>query len=96
MLSFIVGSSVITPLTLAYSRRALPLLIHDSPYSDMLEKGSSQPWPDVLEEITGSRNMTAQPLINYFQPLMDWLVVQNEGEVIGWDESACPAGSVVP
>lgn len=38
--------------------------------------------------------MTAQPLIDYFTPLMDWLKIQNEGELIGWDEQ-CPPGTIV-
>ena len=58
--------------------------------------GASRPWPDVLEEMTGSRNMTAQPLIDYFQPLMEWLIEQNADETIGWDESSCPAGTILP
>jgi peptidyl-dipeptidase A len=60
----------------------------------MLSLGSSRPWQDALEVITGSRQMTAQPLIDYFAPLMDWLKIQNEGELIGWDEQ-CPPGTVV-
>lgn len=57
---------------------------------DMLKLGSSKPWPDALEAITGSRDMSAEPLIQFFQPLIDWLEEQNRmnGDVIGWDENA--------
>ena len=60
----------------------------------MLKMGSSKPWPDALEAITGVRDMTALPIIEYFQPLMDWLIAENAGEQIGWTE-ACPSGLVV-
>lgn len=50
----------------------------------MLETGSSQPWQDTLERLTGSREMDASAIIDYFQPLMTWLEVQNEGRRCGW------------
>jgi peptidyl-dipeptidase A len=50
----------------------------------MLELGASRPWPDALELITGSREMDASAIIDYFQPLMSWLEVQNEGRSCGW------------
>ena len=28
--------------------------------------GSSRPWPDALEAITGVRDMTAEPLVEFF------------------------------
>ncbi|KAK2143387.1 hypothetical protein LSH36_845g01017 [Paralvinella palmiformis] len=62
----------------------------------MMETGASRPWPEILEQMTGSRNMTAQPLIDYFQPLMDWLIEENADETLGWDETGCPVGSIVP
>lgn len=52
----------------------------------MLKLGTSKPWPDALEAIVGSRDMSALPLINYFKPLIDWLDEQNRanGDVLGW------------
>jgi peptidyl-dipeptidase A len=50
----------------------------------MLELGASRPWPDALELITGSREMDATAIIDYFAPLMSWLETQNEGRSCGW------------
>ncbi|XP_035678813.1 angiotensin-converting enzyme-like [Branchiostoma floridae] len=55
----------------------------------MLRMGSSQEWPDAMEVMTDQRNMSAQPFVEYFQPLIDWLE-QNQGEILGWDESWAP------
>lgn len=55
----------------------------------MLELGSSKPWQDAMEVMTGSRSMSALPLVEYFKPLIDWLKIQNNGQTIGWD-SSCP------
>ena len=60
-----------------------------------MQLGSSVPWPDALEAIVGSRQMSALPLVEYFQPLLDWLAIENEGHDIGW-ESACPSDLVPP
>jgi peptidyl-dipeptidase A len=50
----------------------------------MLEAGASQPWPDTLEKLTGTREMDATAIIDYFEPLMAWLREQNEGRSCGW------------
>ena len=52
----------------------------------MLSMGSSKPWPDAMETLTGQREMSAQPLLNYFRPLQEWLEKENarNGELIGW------------
>ena len=50
----------------------------------MLAMGSSRPWPDALEKLTGTREMDASAIIDYFQPLMGWLEEQNEGKTCGW------------
>ncbi|XP_064597980.1 angiotensin-converting enzyme-like [Liolophura sinensis] len=59
--------------------------------AQVLSLGSSKPWPDAMEMMTGSRKMNAQPLMDYFQPLTDWLKAENEkaGDKKGWDEK-CP------
>ena len=50
----------------------------------MLELGSSKPWPVALEAVTGQRQMDAQPMIEYFEPLLKWLEEQNKGRTCGW------------
>jgi len=62
---------------------------------DMLAVGSSIPWPDALELISGTREMSVQPLLEYFRPLRVWLEEQNEGHPKGWTDE-CPPGTVVP
>ena len=47
----------------------------------MLKLGSSVDWQDALYVLTGSRELSAQPLINYFQPLNDWLAENNIDEI---------------
>jgi len=58
----------------------------------MLSAGASQPWQDTLEKITGKRQMDAAPIIEYFQPLMQYLETQNEGRTCGWQ----PPAAVTP
>ncbi|MBD3728421.1 MAG: M2 family metallopeptidase [Sphingomonadales bacterium] len=50
----------------------------------MLKMGASRPWPDALEAFTGSREMSAEALIEYFAPLKAWLDEQNKGKPQGW------------
>ncbi|HNP35752.1 MAG TPA: M2 family metallopeptidase [Woeseiaceae bacterium] len=50
----------------------------------MLEAGASKPWQDTLETLTGTREMDASAIIDYFQPLMGYLKEQNEGRSCGW------------
>jgi peptidyl-dipeptidase A len=50
----------------------------------MLAAGASEPWPDTLEKLTGTREMDASAIIDYFAPLMSWLAVQNENKTCGW------------
>uniref|UniRef100_A0A8C4QHG6 Angiotensin-converting enzyme n=1 Tax=Eptatretus burgeri TaxID=7764 RepID=A0A8C4QHG6_EPTBU len=54
--------------------------------ADMMSLGSSKPWQDAMEKITGQRNMSAESLLEYFQPLTTWLKKENENEVLGWPE----------
>lgn len=50
----------------------------------MLGKGGSQPWPKTLKELTGSEQMDASAIIDYFAPLNRWLEAQNAGKDCGW------------
>ncbi len=52
--------------------------------SEMMAMGLSRPWPDALEAATGSREMDATAILDYFAPLADWLREQNEGRTCGW------------
>ncbi|XP_074199548.1 angiotensin-converting enzyme isoform X1 [Camelus bactrianus] len=54
----------------------------------VLQAGSSQPWQEVLKDMVGSGALDAQPLLDYFQPVTQWLEEQNQrnGEVLGWPE----------
>ncbi|MCL6740177.1 M2 family metallopeptidase [Sphingomonas sp. RB56-2] len=50
----------------------------------MLSMGLSKPWPDALQAFTGSRDMSAKPMLEYFAPLQAWLEKQNAGKQCGW------------
>jgi len=50
----------------------------------MLRMGLSRPWPDALEALTGSREMDATAIVDYFAPLKAWLDQQIEGQPVGW------------
>lgn len=51
---------------------------------DMMAMGQSRPWPDALKSLTGEEQMDASAILSYFQPLHDWLKVQNKGRQCGW------------
>jgi peptidyl-dipeptidase A len=50
----------------------------------MLQMGLSKPWPDALEALTGSRQMDATAIVDYFAPLKTWLDDQLKGKPVGW------------
>jgi peptidyl-dipeptidase A len=50
----------------------------------MLKMGTSRPWPEALEALTGSRQMDATAILDYFKPLQAWLDVQLAGKPKGW------------
>lgn len=53
-------------------------------FGAMLAKGASQPWQDTLQELTGTREMDASAILDYFAPLRGWLEEQNKGQQCGW------------
>ncbi|CAL8283607.1 unnamed protein product [Merluccius merluccius] len=57
---------------------------------DVMKLGFSKPWPEAMTMITGQPKMTAEPLVEYFQPLIKWLEAENSknNEVLGWPEYA--------
>jgi peptidyl-dipeptidase A len=50
----------------------------------MLAAGASEPWQDTLSKLTGTREMDASAIVEYFEPLMGWLREQNEARSCGW------------
>ena len=50
----------------------------------MLTRGASQPWQDILFEMTGEKAMDASAILEYFAPLKTWLEEQNKGQKCGW------------
>jgi peptidyl-dipeptidase A len=50
----------------------------------VLSMGMSKPWPDALEALTGSRQMDATAILDYFAPLSTWLDQQLAGAPTGW------------
>jgi peptidyl-dipeptidase A len=53
-------------------------------YMKMLSLGASKPWQDALFELTGTREMDASAILEYFAPLQGWLTEQNKGQQCGW------------
>ncbi len=45
--------------------------------NQMLEMGASKPWPEALEVVTGTKQMDAKAVLDYFAPLQTWLNEQN-------------------
>ncbi|MGB3627624.1 MAG: M2 family metallopeptidase [Henriciella sp.] len=54
-------------------------------FNAMMEMGASEPWPDVLETFTGTREMDGSAIIEYFDPLITYLEEENEGRSCGWE-----------
>ncbi|CAG5120828.1 unnamed protein product [Candidula unifasciata] len=53
----------------------------------VMSDGSSVPWQDQLEYLTGSGQVTADAILEYFQPLYEWLILDNSlhKETVGWE-----------
>ncbi|KAG8519750.1 Angiotensin-converting enzyme 2, partial [Galemys pyrenaicus] len=56
---------------------------------EMLSLGNSEPWPLALEKVVGEKTMNVKPLLNYFDPLLNWLKEQNRNSFVGWSTN-CP------
>jgi peptidyl-dipeptidase A len=56
----------------------------------MLEMGASKPWPEAMKVMTGEDRADASAIVEYFQPLLDWLEVQNRGQKPGWTPEKNP------
>ena len=56
----------------------------------MLAMGQSKPWPEAMKAMTGEDRADASAMVEYFQPLLDWLKQQNKGEKTGWTVGVDP------
>jgi peptidyl-dipeptidase A len=43
-----------------------------------------------MQVLTGQDKADAGPMIEYFQPLLDWLKQQNDGQKLGWTVAGNP------
>lgn len=52
-----------------------------------MEKGASQPWQEILQEVTGEGRLDGTALREFFRPLEEWLRQENlrNNEIIGWN-----------
>ena len=68
--------------------------------ASMLKLGSSVPWKEAMEVMTGTAGMDTSAFRSYFKPLEDWLIQENEknGVKIGWKvddyEKYCKSSAV--
>jgi peptidyl-dipeptidase A len=53
----------------------------------MLELGRSEHWSVALALLTNQKKVSAKPIFKYFEPLINWLKIENSkypDETIGW------------
>jgi len=50
----------------------------------ILRQGATRPWREVLREATGE-DLSTRAMLEYFQPLREWLEKENAGRKVGWD-----------
>lgn len=52
----------------------------------IMEKGASQPWRELLQEVIGDSRLDGTALREYFSPLEEWLRQENlrNNEFVGW------------
>ncbi|KAI8423954.1 hypothetical protein MSG28_002624 [Choristoneura fumiferana] len=52
----------------------------------LMERGSSVPWTQTLQESIGESRLNGEALRDYFRPLEEWLRSENlrTGEYLGW------------
>lgn len=53
----------------------------------IMEKGASQPWQEILQEVTGEGRLDGTALREFFRPLEEWLRQENlrNNEFVGWN-----------
>lgn len=54
---------------------------------NLMAKGASQPWQEVLEETLGEGRLDGSALREYFAPLEEWLRLESlrTNEYVGWN-----------
>ena len=52
--------------------------------NEMMKMGLSKPWPEAMRALTGETRMDASAIVDYYQPLLDWLKEQNKDATCGW------------
>jgi peptidyl-dipeptidase A len=52
---------------------------------ELMRIGATRDWRQVLREAT-DRGLTAEPMLEYYRPLVEWLKKQNEGRQCDWRE----------
>jgi peptidyl-dipeptidase A len=50
----------------------------------ILSQGATRPWRQVLREATGEE-LSTRAMMDYFQPLLEWLRKENAGRKVGWE-----------
>ncbi len=50
----------------------------------ILKQGATRPWREVLREATGEE-LSTRAMMEYFQPLREWLEKENAGRKVGWE-----------
>jgi peptidyl-dipeptidase A len=55
-------------------------------FKDMLGMGSSKPWAEILESLTGETKLEPQAMLDFFKPLHTWLKKENikRNYTVGW------------
>ncbi|CAF3694401.1 unnamed protein product [Adineta steineri] len=55
-------------------------------FKEMLAMGSSKPWSEILESLTGENKLEPQAMVDFFEPLYKWLKMENlaRGYPVGW------------
>jgi len=55
-------------------------------FKDMLAMGNSKPWSEILESLTGENKLESKAMLDFFEPLYDWLKKENsaKGYPVGW------------
>jgi peptidyl-dipeptidase A len=51
---------------------------------EIMRKGGTEDWRKVLKDATGEE-LSTRAMVEYYQPLYEWLQKQNAGRPIGWD-----------
>ena len=46
--------------------------------------GASKPWQDAMMAVAGTDQMSADALLEYYQPLTAWLTEQTKTQKCGW------------